>query len=670
MWHKRVSKSAWFVLLVALVCLVSVSASIVGADGNTFTVNSLNDPGDGVCDAAECTLREAVALAGDGDVINFAPGLEGEIVLQEGALALQKSVVIQGPGSDELAINGNGGSIFSVWPETLDENPAPEVIGLTLRGARRVATVQSYSFLGLIRCVVTQNKEDGYHLFRLDDSSLGLAETTVTDNQAGEAIFFIDFGSISVRNSTISNNSGTLIFGDDLTYAFVNNSTISGNSGLGSAIDIGEGVVEISHSTITDNENGGISIGMSSNPSYIRNSIIANQRSGPDCALYDVPWVSLGNNVDSDGTCIDPNVPGDMTVADAGLRPLADNGGLTQTHALTPDSPAVDNADCLDVHDNPITRDQRGVERPQGSACDSGSFELEVEPILLLSTNTRGHIGNLYYRDEDIIGYNLARDEWFLFFDGGDVNFYPDVNAFALLEDGSLLLSPNHRTLIPGVGWVNDADIVRFVPTSLGKNTAGTFELYFDGSDVGLTQRGEDIDALGFAPDGRLLISTMGNYSVKRLQGDDKDLLAFQAKRLGADTAGTFSRYFDGSDVGLTARMEDVWGAWVDSATEEVYLTTLGAFQVPGVRGKGNDIFVCQPGTLGNNTSCTYRLFWNGDSHGLFGKRVDGFVLTDNRHVTVSGGSNGPNAAHLDDWQNDAWFDDVLNETFVPFLGQ
>src|SRR5207244_7296305 len=31
--------------------------------GQTFTVNSTADPGNGVCDAAECTLREAIAAA-------------------------------------------------------------------------------------------------------------------------------------------------------------------------------------------------------------------------------------------------------------------------------------------------------------------------------------------------------------------------------------------------------------------------------------------------------------------------------------------------------------------------------------------------------------------------------------------------------------------------------
>ena len=56
------------------------------------------------------------------------------------------------------------------------------------------------------------------------------------------------------------------------------------------------------------------------------------------------------------------------------LGALADNGGPTQTHALLTGSPAIDAAgDC--VADLSITTDQRGISRPQGTACDIGAFE-------------------------------------------------------------------------------------------------------------------------------------------------------------------------------------------------------------------------------------------------------------------------------------------------------
>ena len=43
-------------------------------------VNSLADPGDGSCNAAQCTLREAIESPG-ATTITFAPGLTGTITL-------------------------------------------------------------------------------------------------------------------------------------------------------------------------------------------------------------------------------------------------------------------------------------------------------------------------------------------------------------------------------------------------------------------------------------------------------------------------------------------------------------------------------------------------------------------------------------------------------------
>lgn len=56
------------------------------------------------------------------------------------------------------------------------------------------------------------------------------------------------------------------------------------------------------------------------------------------------------------------------------LGALADNGGPTWTHALPPDSPAVDAGD-----DNGQAFDQRGTGFPRivGKAADIGAYELE-----------------------------------------------------------------------------------------------------------------------------------------------------------------------------------------------------------------------------------------------------------------------------------------------------
>jgi hypothetical protein len=62
-------------------------------------------------------------------------------------------------------------------------------------------------------------------------------------------------------------------------------------------------------------------------------------------------------------------------------------------------------------------------------------------------------------------------------------------------------------------------------------------------------------------------------------------------------------------------------------ANGPVYLTTLGAFSVPGVSGDGADIFVCTPGTLGGATSCTHSMVWDGSANGFGGEVVDDFSI-------------------------------------------
>ncbi len=141
-----------------------------------------------------------------------------------------------------------------------------------------------------------------------------------------------------------------------------------------------------------------------------------------------------------------------------------------------------------------------------------------------------------------------------MFFDGSDVSLGgTNVNAFAFLSDGSILLSFDSATFtVPGVGTVEDSDVVRFIPTSLGSTTSGTFQFYFDGSDVGLTTADEDIDAIDVAADGKIIISTLGAFSVTGASGQDEDLAIFTPTALGATTSGTWALHFDGSDVGLS----------------------------------------------------------------------------------------------------------------------
>lgn len=244
-------------------------------------------------------------------------------------------------------------------------------------------------------------------------------------------------------------------------------------------------------------------------------------------------------------------------------------------------------------------------------------------PAILISFATDGVANGTSFADEDIMVYDADSSTWFLYFDGSDVGLSGvDVDAFYIQDDETILMSFDLPITLPGISpQVDDADIVLFTPQSLGHTTSGTFGLYQSGDQMGLNEgnTNSNIDAITFSPNGDLLISTIG--PVNSFQ--DADLLLVDA--------GTLSLYFDGSDVGLTTVTEDIDGAWVDETTGQIYLSTNGLFGVTGSNGDGSDIFVCMPGSVGNNTTCMFGsgpgigLFWNGSGHGFGKENVDGF---------------------------------------------
>jgi hypothetical protein len=197
--------------------------------------------------------------------------------------------------------------------------------------------------------------------------------------------------------------------------------------------------------------------------------------------------------------------------------------------------------------------------------------------------------------------------------------------------DDDILISVKNQFLPDINGPIDDSDILLFEPSSLGTNTLGTFSLVLDGSTVGLTTNSEEIDALTMTPgpDGRIVISTKGNYKVPKspsgnLSGKKEDLIV-----LNPDNR--WELYFDGSDVALTRSTENVWGAWINPFTVEVLLTTKDEYSVPGdpvhpLSGDQEEIILFT-GTTGEDTSGTFSLFWNGDDNGFAGQRLDGISI-------------------------------------------
>jgi hypothetical protein len=126
-----------------------------------------------------------------------------------------------------------------------------------------------------------------------------------------------------------------------------------------------------------------------------------------------------------------------------------------------------------------------------------------------------------------------------------------------------------------------------------------------------------------------MLVSTRGSFSVTGASGTDADLIRFTGT-YGSNTSGTWSWYFDASDVGLSTSNEDVDGLWVDETIAPypyIYLCTVGSFSVTGVSGANEDVFVFHPSELGATTMGTYGpgLYFDGSLFGLSSYDVDAF---------------------------------------------
>jgi hypothetical protein len=409
-----------FLMLVAGLALSIGYGSLACAA--TITVTNLSDSGDG-------SLRQAITDAVPGDIINF--GVTGIITLTSGKLYINKTLIIEGPGASILAISGNNTSqVFDIYG--YDDVVFVAISDVTISDGNEIVyggggirnwsgTVEltnvnvfnsqsSQSGGGILNLFgtmtitngnISNNKSTG--IVNSNGSTMNIINSTVTSNDGarGGGIWVEGGGNVSVTNSTITNNRAGLGGGiaNDGTSA-ITNSTISGNE----AYDIPTlatwgggisnfGALTLANSTITENsaEEKGDGI-FNRGTVTLMNSIIANNSIGDDCYDEFGTLISLGYNLDSDGTC---NLiqPTDWPNRDPGLGPLADNGGPTETHALLVGSTAIDAGEqnCTDGSGTPLLADQRGEPRPiDGNsdgfvACDIGAYEVQPAATFIVS---------------------------------------------------------------------------------------------------------------------------------------------------------------------------------------------------------------------------------------------------------------------------------------------
>ncbi len=331
-----------------------------------FTVNSAADTSDGTCDAANCTLREAITAAGNGDLINFSAlfNTPQTINLLTVLPNIATSVTIQGPGANLLTVrrdyNAPDFRIFNI-PGGI---PNIAISGMTIVGGRDTA--------------------DGTGGGISSDSNLTLTNVHVSGNQSsllggGVVLGGADgvFTNCTFSNNTASSQGGGIYYegNNGRTLRLVNSTVSSNSANVGGGIFIngnsGDTRLEVINGTIANNDSptngGGIHtrtvFAGSTATVTLRNTIIA--KNSPNNLTTQATFGGSAPTVTTNGFNLSDDFNGvfiplgtDITSATPRLGPLSLGGGTTPTHALLGGSPALDAGNA-----SGLTIDQRGVPR-------------------------------------------------------------------------------------------------------------------------------------------------------------------------------------------------------------------------------------------------------------------------------------------------------------------
>jgi hypothetical protein len=403
----------------------------------THIVTTCDDTGVApTCDGQDDgTLRKAFSCAGNGDTIDLSQLRCSRITLATALVSGPGDLILRGPADATLTLDGDGrsrvlvheggaygtllidhltvanghydkpfavgggggGCIFSSGNVALDSSTVTSCYTSAASADALGGAIYAIHAVGLYRSTVSDSKAQSKGL----NPSLGggiyadiveLNQSTVSGNSVTTANT-ISFGGGIAGNlidaffSTVSGNKADRMAGIDGQRVFLTDSTVSGNrTPAGGRIG---GVyarqnATIIGSTIAGNSSGsgyaaGLFVAFAA-AAELDSTIIAGNTAGGvelDAGSNTVGTIPGRNNLimaHQPGTTL----PSDTLTDDPLLGLLQDNGGPTQTHALSPGSPAIDHGNDSS---GPIF-DQRLRPRIIGALADIGAYEFDPDSIL------------------------------------------------------------------------------------------------------------------------------------------------------------------------------------------------------------------------------------------------------------------------------------------------
>jgi hypothetical protein len=334
-----------------------------------------------------CTLRLAIQVANSdtGDTINVPAGTYTLTTHAQIQISSAMNIVGADPRTtiiDGDSANASDNRIFNILPD-------PIAVGISN------VTIQ-HAFYSASGGGAILNQSSG--TVTLDNDSIVDNRVQATDARFGGAIYNGTEGSthLVITRSLIARNQaqhgtdpngpseGGGIFNQFGETLSITNSTMTGNSSDGGGAIFNVGTTTLVNDTVaantailiaTGNPGGGGLVDELPSSITLTNTIVSGNTNG-DCRKWfgSGTFTSGGNNIDSDGSCFLVGT-GDKPSTDPKLAALALNSpGQTSTMAIDATSAAYNTAGAPACP----TTDQRGVARPQGSACDIGAYELVV----------------------------------------------------------------------------------------------------------------------------------------------------------------------------------------------------------------------------------------------------------------------------------------------------